>query len=144
MSARWAATSREALSHDAPGWAQVGPLKEGEEREPFSLSAPFFGHTALTVDSASVIGTCDAYMVVLSSISSLPKRPFFFAKVVYFGKKTTVPYKGACSTHSGRGGSHHTRVRPFVRSFVRKYLLTYFVRQEHLPMLRCPGLPGFP
>jgi hypothetical protein len=56
VSARWAATSREALSHDAPGWAQVGPLKEGEEREPFSLSAPFFWHTALTVDSASVIG----------------------------------------------------------------------------------------
>jgi hypothetical protein len=33
-------------------------------------------------------------------------------------------------------------VTPYPYGISRKYLLT-FLRQEPLPMLRCPGLPGF-
>ena len=68
MSAGWAATIREALSRRAPGWAQVGPLKECEERESFSLLAPalsfqplFFGtprSPGIRVDSWHAMRTC--------------------------------------------------------------------------------------
>ena len=85
MSAGWAATIREALSRRAPGWAQVGPLKECEERESISLLAPavsfqplFFWHTALT--GIRVYSSCDAYMLFyrLFQVSPSLRRPWLF------------------------------------------------------------------